>query len=54
MREDQLLTDDERFAEDLVERRMAPDAKPKNDMMQAFIKAGMTKDQLIQQVYIHV
>ncbi|KAI1352372.1 cytochrome P450 [Xylaria sp. FL0043] len=42
------------FAKDLVERRTRPEAKPVNDMMQAFIRNGMTKEQLMQQVYIHI
>ncbi|CAI6332903.1 unnamed protein product [Periconia digitata] len=43
-----------RFATDVVDRRMNHDAKPKNDMMQGFFKAGMTRNQLMQQVYIHM
>ncbi|KAI1759674.1 cytochrome P450 [Hypoxylon sp. FL1150] len=42
------------FARDLVDRRTAVEATPMNDMMQAFIRSGMTKDQLMQQVYIHM
>ncbi|KAI0100909.1 cytochrome P450 [Nemania sp. FL0031] len=42
------------FAKDLVDRRTAPNAQPVNDMMQAFIRSGMTKSQLMQQVYIHI
>jgi len=33
---------------------MAPGAKPENDMMQAFMKSGMSRDELMQQVYIHM
>ncbi|KAK4098061.1 cytochrome P450 [Parathielavia hyrcaniae] len=42
------------FAKDLVDQRTAKDAKPRADMMQAFIRSGMTKDELMQQVYIHI
>lgn len=42
------------FAKSLVDRRTAPDAKPKNDMMQEFIRSGMSRDELMQQVYIHM
>ncbi|KAF9734264.1 hypothetical protein PMIN06_003056 [Paraphaeosphaeria minitans] len=42
------------FAKNLVDRRTAPDAKSRNDMMQEFIRSGMTGDELMQQVYIHI
>ncbi|KAK6836428.1 hypothetical protein PG987_006923 [Apiospora arundinis] len=42
------------FAKSLVDKRTAPGAVPKNDMMQVFIRSGMTKEQLMQQVYIHI
>ncbi|KAI1332961.1 cytochrome P450 [Xylariaceae sp. FL0255] len=42
------------FADSLVNRRTAPGAEPVNDMMQAFIRSGMSKSQLRQQVYIHI
>jgi cytochrome P450 len=42
------------YAKELVDRRTAPTAKPENDMMQAFIKSGMSRDELMQQVYIHI
>ncbi|KAK7959808.1 cytochrome P450 [Apiospora aurea] len=42
------------FAKILVDKRMAPGAVPKSDMMQAFIRSGMTREQLMQQVYIHI
>ncbi|KAK4124546.1 cytochrome P450 [Parathielavia appendiculata] len=42
------------FAKDLVDRRTAEGAEPQADMMQAFIRSGMTKDELMQQVYIHI
>ncbi|KAK4148465.1 Pisatin demethylase [Chaetomidium leptoderma] len=42
------------FAKDLIDRRTAQGAEPCADMMQAFIRSGMTKDELMQQVYIHI
>ncbi|KAK8062656.1 cytochrome P450 [Apiospora hydei] len=42
------------LAKSLVDKRTAPGAVPKNDMMQAFIRSGMTREQLMQQVYIHI
>ncbi|KAI1373882.1 cytochrome P450 [Hypoxylon crocopeplum] len=42
------------FANDLVDRNTATDAKPGNNMMQAFRRSGMTKEQLMQQVYVHI
>jgi hypothetical protein len=48
------LTFFDSYAKELVDRRIAPGAKTENDMMQAFIKSGMTRDELMQQVYIHM
>ncbi|ROW00664.1 hypothetical protein VSDG_03220 [Cytospora chrysosperma] len=42
------------FAKSLVDKRTAEGAESANDMMQAFIRSGMTKDQLMQQVYVHI
>lgn len=42
------------FAKNLIDKRTAEGAKPRADMMQAFIRSGMTKDELMQQVYIHM
>ncbi|CAJ2511540.1 Uu.00g071650.m01.CDS01 [Anthostomella pinea] len=42
------------FAKDLVDRRTVPGAMPKSDMLQSFIRSGMTREQLMQQVYIHI
>jgi hypothetical protein len=39
------------FANRFVDERMAPGADPKKDMIAAFIKAGMTRGELIQEVY---
>lgn len=41
-----------RFARDFVERRLATTTPPVKDMMQAHINNGMTKEELIQQVFI--
>ncbi|KAI9172175.1 Cytochrome P450 monooxygenase ABA1 [Paramyrothecium foliicola] len=43
-----------KFAKDYVDVRLAPDAPPANDMMQAHIKNGMDRDQLIQQVFLFI
>ncbi|KPM37142.1 hypothetical protein AK830_g9413 [Neonectria ditissima] len=42
------------FARNFVERRLAADAPPVKDMMQAHINNGMTKEELIQQVFISI
>jgi hypothetical protein len=42
------------FAKELIDRRTAEGAEPQADMMQAFIRSGMTKEELMQQVYIHL
>lgn len=36
----------------MVNRRLQPGAKPQKDMMQAFINSGMTRSELIQQVFV--
>ncbi|KAH8734711.1 cytochrome P450 [Ilyonectria robusta] len=42
------------FARDFVERRLATTTPPVKDMMQAHINNGMTKEELIQQVFISI
>ncbi|KAK7404120.1 hypothetical protein QQX98_010078 [Neonectria punicea] len=42
------------FARNFVEGRLAADAPPVKDMMQAHINNGMTKEELIQQVFISI
>ncbi|KAI1125283.1 cytochrome P450 [Nemania abortiva] len=38
----------------VVDRRLAPGAKPQKDMMQAFINSGMTRGELTQQVFVQI
>jgi hypothetical protein len=45
---------DDRFTKALVDKRTAPQAAPKNDMMQAWIKTGMSKDDLMQHAMAHM
>ncbi|TEA13612.1 Cytochrome P450 monooxygenase lolP1 [Colletotrichum sidae] len=40
------------FAKTFVDGRLAPDAKPGRDMMQSFINAGLTREELTQEVYV--
>ncbi|KAI0976742.1 cytochrome P450 [Xylaria arbuscula] len=36
----------------VVDKRLAPGARPQKDMMQAFINSGMTRSELTQQVFV--
>ncbi|KAI0203486.1 cytochrome P450 [Astrocystis sublimbata] len=38
----------------VVDKRLAYDAKPQHDMMQAFINSGMTRSELTQQVFVQI
>jgi cytochrome P450 len=42
------------FANSFIDRRLAPGATPQKDMIQAFIKAGMTRGELVQEVYAEI
>ncbi|KAJ5003554.1 hypothetical protein K4K48_011561 [Colletotrichum sp. SAR 10_66] len=40
------------FAKTFVDGRLAPDTKPGKDMIQSFINAGLTREELTQEVYV--
>ncbi|OLN86894.1 Pisatin demethylase 13 [Colletotrichum chlorophyti] len=40
------------FAKTFVDGRLAPDTKPGRDMIQSFINAGLTREELTQEVYV--
>ncbi|KAK9425291.1 putative Cytochrome P450 [Seiridium unicorne] len=42
------------FAKSLIDRRLRPGTKPQKDMMQAFINNGMSRAELIQQVFVQI
>ncbi|CCF41329.1 cytochrome P450 [Colletotrichum higginsianum] len=42
------------FARNYAEMRLQPGASPQKDMMQSFINQGLSRDELIQLVYIHM
>jgi len=42
------------FAEKFVDERLRPDAKPKRDIVQSFIKHGVERDQLVQEILIQI
>ncbi len=42
------------LAKDCVEERLRPGAKPGLDMLQGFIDAGMTHDELIQHMFVQM
>ncbi|KAI0126728.1 cytochrome P450 [Xylariales sp. AK1849] len=42
------------FAKALIDRRLRPGAKPQKDMCQAFINNGMSRSELIQQVFVQI
>lgn len=43
-----------RLAKSFVEKRLHPGAQEQQDMMQAFINSGMTRSELIQQVFVQM
>ncbi|KAI1850890.1 hypothetical protein JX265_004916 [Neoarthrinium moseri] len=42
------------FAKSLIDKRLQPGAKPQKDMTQAFINNGMSRSELIQQVFVQI
>ncbi|KAK0641470.1 cytochrome P450 [Cercophora newfieldiana] len=42
------------FAEKFVDERLRPDAKPQRDIIQSFIKHGLDRDQLVQEILIQI
>ncbi|KAI1500203.1 cytochrome P450 [Biscogniauxia marginata] len=42
------------IARSFVDKRLKPGAKPQKDMMQAFINNGMTREELMQQVFVQI
>ncbi|ORY70305.1 cytochrome P450 [Pseudomassariella vexata] len=42
------------FAKAFVDKRLEPGARPEKDMTQAFINSGMTRSELIQQVFVQI
>ncbi|KAH8682719.1 cytochrome P450 [Xylariales sp. PMI_506] len=42
------------FATSLIEERLEPEALPQKDMTQAFINSGMTRSELVQQVFVQI
>jgi hypothetical protein len=42
------------FANGLVDARLEPDAKLGRDMMQSLIRNGMTRNELIQEVFLEM
>ncbi|KAH8200594.1 hypothetical protein TruAng_005246 [Truncatella angustata] len=43
-----------KFAKALIDKRLCPGAMPQRDMMQAFINNGMSRSELIQQVFVQI
>lgn len=50
----QRIDDEASVATEIIDRRLQPGAKPGRDMLQAFIKAGLTRDELIQESMVQM